>query len=83
MTQGRIIYAFMCVCTGLFLHGDQHQVKHRRNTPLLTVTAEGSPVGGHGAVAGEALPQLQTHTLVVAGVLRAGCAGTCRMFPAD
>lgn len=43
----------------------------------LTVIAEGPPVGGHGAVTGEALPQLQTHSLMVARVLRAGGAGTC------
>lgn len=49
------------------------------NTPALTVTAERPRVGGHGAVAGEALPQLQTHSLVVAGVLCAGGAGTCRV----
>lgn len=50
-----------------------------RNTTALTVTAERPPVGGHGAVTGEALPQLQTHSLVVAGVLCAGGAGTCRV----
>lgn len=43
----------------------------------LTVAAERAAVGGHGAVTGEALPQLQTHSLVMAGVLRAGRAGTC------
>lgn len=55
----------------------------RYNTAALTVTAERPPVGGHGAVTGEALPQLQAHSLVVAGVLCAGGAGTCRVFTAD
>lgn len=69
--------------------GDQFSIKNksrlpqpfyplRRNTHALTVIAEWSPVCGHGAVTGEALPQLQTHSLVVAGVLCAGGAGTCR-----
>lgn len=47
------------------------------NTLALTVTAERPPVGCHGAVTGKALPQLQTHSLVVAGVLCAGGAGAC------
>lgn len=55
----------------------------RCNAATLTVTAERPPVGGHGAVAGEALPQLQAHSLVVAGVLCAGGAGTCGVFTAD
>lgn len=47
------------------------------NTLALTVTAEWPPVGCHGAVAGKALPQLQTHSLMVAGVLCAGGARAC------
>lgn len=43
----------------------------------LTVAAERAAVGGHGAVTGEALPQLQAHSLVMAGVL---CAGGARTF---
>lgn len=50
---------------------------------ILTVAAERSSVSGHGAVTGEALPQLQTHTLVVAGVLCAGGAGACKAFTPD
>lgn len=41
---------------------------------VLTVTAECSSVGGHGAVTGEAFPLLETHPLVMAGVLCTGCA---------
>lgn len=55
----------------------------RRNTAALTVAAERPPVGGHGAVTRESLPQLQTHSLVVAGVLCTGGAGTCRVQTAD
>lgn len=41
----------------------------------LTVVTQGSPEGGHAAVAAEALPLLQTHALVGARVLLAGGAG--------
>lgn len=51
-------------------------------TALLTVAAERPPIGGHGAVTGEALPLLQTHALMVARVLGACGAGTCRVFTA-
>lgn len=52
-------------------------LRFKINTLALTVTAERPPVGCHGAVTGKALPQLQTHSLVVAGVLCAGGAGAC------
>lgn len=42
---------------------------------VLTVAAVCTPIGRHGTVAGEALPLLETHPLIGAGVLRAGCAG--------
>lgn len=47
-------------------------------TLALTVAAEGPPVGSHGAVTRKPLPQLQTHSLMVAGILRASGARTYR-----
>lgn len=44
----------------------------------LTVITQGSSEGGHAAVAAEALPLLQAHTLVGARVLLAGGAGAWR-----
>lgn len=62
-----------CEERGQIFNGDSMGARSR----ALTVIAEGPPVGGHGAVAGEALPQLQTHSLMVARVLRTRGAGTC------
>lgn len=67
------------VMTGGIFQLEQNFHPFRCYTPLLTVAAERPPIGGHGAVTGEALPQLQTHSLVVAGVLCAGGAGTYRV----
>lgn len=45
---------------------------------LLTIVAERTTVGRHGAVAGEALPLLETHPLMVAWLLRTGGTGSCQ-----
>lgn len=49
----------------------------RKRVCVLTIAAVRAPVGRHGAVAGEALPLLQTHPLMMTRVLRTGAAGSC------
>lgn len=44
----------------------------------LTIAAVRASIGRHGAVTGKALPLLETHALIVAGVLHAGRTGACR-----
>lgn len=57
-----------------YIHTTQHGDVGDRRGCVLTVATEGASIGRHGAVAGEALPQLETHPLIVAGVLRTGGA---------
>lgn len=49
--------------------------KKKKKVPL-TIVAERTSMGRHGAVAGEALPLLETHPLMVAGLLRTGGTGS-------
>lgn len=80
-----MIFIYLVVTSFLFkkkLDFPHHSTSFR-HTPALTVTAEWPSIGGHGAVTGEALPQLQTHSLVVAGFLCAGGAGTWRVLTVD
>lgn len=45
---------------------------------VLTVIAERPAEGSHTTVTAEAIPLLQTHTLIGTRILLAGCAGTCK-----
>ena len=54
----------------------RHDREREPSRGVLTVAAEGASIGRHGAVAAEALPLLETHALVVAGLLRTGGAGS-------